>query len=151
MMLYQVSIGRYIYIYIYDRLIMLIQFHAARVTIGLLTVLTMTTQNSAAQSQLPRVSYVKVGTRRICFTYFISLLLQHITQAVDVWMSVCLVFVFSALLEFAIVNVYSRRDAKAAQKQKDKLESSNSAQVTFFPVRYCYISLFARFLGALTL
>ena len=33
----------------------------ARVTIGLLTVLTMTTQSTGARSQLPRVSYIKVS------------------------------------------------------------------------------------------
>uniref|UniRef100_A0A1I8IAI2 Neur_chan_LBD domain-containing protein n=2 Tax=Macrostomum lignano TaxID=282301 RepID=A0A1I8IAI2_9PLAT len=61
----------------------------ARVSLGLLTVLTMTTQSSGAGQSLPRVSYIK---------------------AIDVWMSVCLVFVFASLLEFAVVNVYSRRD-----------------------------------------
>ncbi|CAI9735908.1 glycine receptor subunit alpha-2-like isoform X1 [Octopus vulgaris] len=60
----------------------------ARISLGVLTVLTMTTQSSGARASLPRVSYVK---------------------AIDVWMAVCLVFVFAALLEFAYVNVLSRR------------------------------------------
>ncbi|ESN93149.1 hypothetical protein HELRODRAFT_130575, partial [Helobdella robusta] len=60
----------------------------ARVSIGLLTVLTTTTQSSQSTATLPRVSYIK---------------------AIDVWMSVCLVFVFAALLEYAAVNVLSRR------------------------------------------
>jgi hypothetical protein len=63
----------------------------ARVTIGLLTVLTMTTQTAGARQQLPRVSYIK---------------------ALDVWMSVCLIFVFSSLLEFAVVNVFSRKEIR---------------------------------------
>ena len=32
-------------------------------------------------------------------------------QAIDIWMIVCLVFVFSSLIEFAFVNVLSRRQA----------------------------------------
>lgn len=60
----------------------------ARISLGVLTVLTMTTQSSGARASLPRVSYVK---------------------AIDVWMAVCLIFVFAALLEFAYVNVLSRR------------------------------------------
>ncbi|XP_060556702.1 glycine receptor subunit alpha-3-like, partial [Ruditapes philippinarum] len=50
----------------------------ARISLGILTVLTMTTQRSMSNVSLPRVSYVK---------------------AIDVWMAVCLCFVFSALLE----------------------------------------------------
>ncbi|XP_052794582.1 glycine receptor subunit alpha-3-like isoform X2 [Mya arenaria] len=59
----------------------------ARISLGLLTVLTMTTQSAGARSALPRVSYVK---------------------GIDVWMAACLIFVFSALIEFAYVNVNSR-------------------------------------------
>ena len=62
----------------------------ARVSIGLLTVLTTTTQSSQSTATLPRVSYIK---------------------AIDVWMSMCLVFVFTGLLEYAVVNVLSRRKA----------------------------------------
>ncbi|XP_048772300.2 glycine receptor subunit alpha-2-like isoform X1 [Ostrea edulis] len=63
----------------------------ARVSLGVLTVLTMTTQSSGARSALPRVSYIK---------------------AIDVWMAVCLTFVFMALLEFAYINVVSRRKSR---------------------------------------
>jgi len=66
----------------------------ARVNIGLLTVLTLTTQSSGSRNQLPRVSYIK---------------------AIDVWMSTCLVFAFASLIEFAIVNVWSRREARRAK------------------------------------
>lgn len=59
----------------------------ARVSLGLLTVLTMTTQSTSANQSLPKVSYIK---------------------GIDVWMSVCLIFVFIALLEFAFVNAISR-------------------------------------------
>ena len=69
----------------------------ARVSIGLLTVLTITTQNSGINAALPRVSYIK---------------------AVDVWMSVCLVFAFAGLLEYALVNVLSRRRSKVVVRGK---------------------------------
>ena len=59
-----------------------------RVSLGVLSVLTISTQSSAVNASLPRVSY---------------------TKAIDVWMSTCLVFVFAALIEFAVVNVLSRK------------------------------------------
>jgi len=58
-----------------------------RYVIGLLTVLTTTTQSTVVNSSMPRVSYIK---------------------AIDVWMSMCLLFVFVALLEYAVVNVLAR-------------------------------------------
>jgi len=62
----------------------------ARVTIGLLTVLTTTTTSNGARASLPRVSYIK---------------------AIDVWLIVCLTFVFTSLIEYALVNVLVRRPA----------------------------------------
>lgn len=61
----------------------------ARISVGLLTVLTITTQSSGIRGQLPKVSYIK---------------------AIDVWMTSCLIFVFAALLEYALVNVYARKN-----------------------------------------
>jgi len=63
----------------------------ARVTIGLLTVLTTVTMSNGARASLPRVSYIK---------------------AIDVWMIVCLTFVFTSLIEYAIVNVLARRPSR---------------------------------------
>ncbi|XP_064609167.1 glycine receptor subunit alpha-2-like [Liolophura sinensis] len=60
----------------------------ARVSLALLCILTITTQSSGAGSKLPKVAYVK---------------------AIDVWMSVCMVFVFSAFIEFTLVNIMARR------------------------------------------
>lgn len=63
----------------------------ARISLGLLTVLTMTTQSSAAVRGLTVVSYVK---------------------AMDVWIFACLFFVFAGLLEFAWVNVSNRVESR---------------------------------------
>lgn len=57
----------------------------ARVTLGVTSLLTLATQNTQSQQNLPPVSYVK---------------------AIDVWMSSCSVFVFLSLMEFALVNNY---------------------------------------------
>ncbi|GAB1601624.1 glycine receptor subunit alpha-3-like [Argonauta hians] len=63
----------------------------ARTSLGVVTVLTMTSQTAAAVSALPKVSYIK---------------------AIDIWMAICLIFVFLALLEYALVNVLNRREIK---------------------------------------
>ncbi|XP_023236893.1 glutamate-gated chloride channel alpha-like isoform X2 [Centruroides sculpturatus] len=59
----------------------------ARVTLGVTTLLTLTTVASGVRTQLPPVSYVK---------------------AIDVWIGTCSVMVFGALLEFTLVNYLSR-------------------------------------------
>ena len=74
-----------------------------RVSIGMLTVLTITTQSSAANSNLPGVSYIK---------------------AIDIWMSTCLIFVFASLLESAIVRVCLRRG-----NQQNRQNDSRKNQV----------------------
>ncbi|XP_078326168.1 glycine receptor subunit alpha-2-like isoform X2 [Crassostrea virginica] len=70
----------------------------ARISLGLLTVLTMTTQSSGARATLPRVSYIK---------------------AIDVWMATCLLFVFAALIEFSVVNVKSRVQQRRSASLKE--------------------------------
>ncbi|KAK6480353.1 glycine receptor subunit alpha-4 isoform X1 [Huso huso] len=69
----------------------------ARVGLGITTVLTMTTQSSGSRASLPKVSYVK---------------------AIDIWMAVCLLFVFAALLEYAAVNFVSRQHKEFMRLRK---------------------------------
>ncbi|XP_023341297.1 glycine receptor subunit alpha-4 isoform X2 [Eurytemora carolleeae] len=56
----------------------------ARVTLGVTSLLTLSTQHANSQKSLPPVSYIK---------------------AIDVFMSGCTVFVFLSLMEYALVNV----------------------------------------------
>lgn len=64
--------------------------------LGITTVLTMTTISTGVRSSLPRISYVK---------------------AIDIYLVMCFVFVFAALLEYAAVN-YTYWGARAKKKAK---------------------------------
>ena len=59
----------------------------ARVSLGVTTLLAMSTTQAGINSKLPPVAY---------------------TKAIDVWSGVCVMFVFGALLEYALVNYASR-------------------------------------------
>ncbi|XP_073457087.1 gamma-aminobutyric acid receptor subunit alpha-3-like [Aquarana catesbeiana] len=71
----------------------------ARTVFGVTTVLTMTTLSISARNSLPKVAYA---------------------TAMDWFMAVCYTFVFSALIEFATVNYFTKRgwawDGKRAQE-----------------------------------
>nr|XP_053651940.1 glycine receptor subunit alpha-2-like [Cherax quadricarinatus] len=56
----------------------------ARVTLGVTSLLTLSTQHANSQKSLPPVSYIK---------------------AIDMFMSSCTVFVFMSLMEYAMVNI----------------------------------------------
>nr|CAD7413104.1 unnamed protein product [Timema poppensis] len=74
---------------------------SARVALGITTVLTMTTISTGVRSSLPRISYVK---------------------AIDIYLVMCFVFVFAALLEYAAVN-YTYWGARAKKKSKKTKEA----------------------------
>ncbi|NXI34223.1 GLRA3 protein, partial [Galbula dea] len=91
----------------------------ARVALGITTVLTMTTQSSGSRASLPKVSYVK---------------------AIDIWMAVCLLFVFSALLEYAAVNFVSRQHKELLRFRRKR--KKNKTKFLFFFLFFSFPSPF---------
>nr|CAD7572096.1 unnamed protein product [Timema californicum] len=79
-----------------------------RTTLGVTTLLAVSSQSSGIQSGLPQVSYVK---------------------AIDVWMGTCTAFVFCALLEFTFVN-YMWRKQPAGTKTPETLNGQTASKVT---------------------
>lgn len=78
----------------------------ARISLGILTILTITTQSSGLLRSTPPGSF---------------------TRAIDVWMAICLVFVFSAFIEYSIVNTLARR-------QKARKTKAATATALMMPV-----------------
>ncbi|XP_055926265.1 gamma-aminobutyric acid receptor subunit beta-like isoform X2 [Argiope bruennichi] len=75
---------------------------------GITTVLTMTTISTGVRSSLPRISYVK---------------------AIDIYLVMCFVFVFAALLEYAAVNYTYWGSTRAKMKAKKLKESKAATEV----------------------
>src|SRR6218665_2983004 len=73
---------------------------------GITTVLTMTTISTGVRYTLPRISYIK---------------------AIDIYLVMCFVFVFAALLEYAAVN-YTYWGARAKRKAKRLRQQQQSKQ-----------------------
>ncbi|XP_063105892.1 gamma-aminobutyric acid receptor subunit gamma-3 isoform X1 [Cavia porcellus] len=79
----------------------------ARTALGITTVLTMTTLSTIARNSLPRVSYV---------------------TAMDLFVTVCFLFVFAALMEYATLNYYSSCRKPATTKKKTSLLHPESSR-----------------------
>ncbi|XP_041131228.1 gamma-aminobutyric acid receptor subunit beta-1-like [Polyodon spathula] len=78
---------------------------AARVALGITTVLTMTTINTHLRETLPKIPYVK---------------------AIDIYLMGCFVFVFLALLEYAFVNyIFFGRGPQLQKKAAEKVAKAN--------------------------
>uniref|UniRef100_A0A3B5MN78 Neurotransmitter-gated ion-channel transmembrane domain-containing protein n=1 Tax=Xiphophorus couchianus TaxID=32473 RepID=A0A3B5MN78_9TELE len=77
---------------------------AARVALGITTVLTMTTINTHLRETLPKIPYVK---------------------AIDMYLMGCFVMVFLALLEYAFVNyIFFGRGPQMQKKLAEKAEKA---------------------------
>ena len=93
------SIGYYIIeVFVPDMLIVILSWVTflinplavpARVSLGAVTVLTISSLGSATRHNAPKVSYV---------------------TAVDVWTLFQIIFVFAAMVEFSVVNVLAKRE-----------------------------------------
>ncbi|XP_037829791.1 gamma-aminobutyric acid receptor subunit gamma-3-like isoform X2 [Kryptolebias marmoratus] len=78
----------------------------ARTALGITTVLTMTTLSTVARNSLPRVSYV---------------------TAMDLFVTVCFLFVFAAMIEYAMLNYYSYSIRRPPPKMQRMAYSSLNA------------------------
>lgn len=87
---------------------------AARVPLGILSVLSLSSECTSLASELPKVSYVK---------------------AIDIWLIACLLFGFASLVEYAVVQVMlnspRRIEAeKAKMATRQKANNVNNANAT---------------------
>ncbi|KAB7503813.1 Glutamate-gated chloride channel [Armadillidium nasatum] len=95
----------------------------ARVALGVTTIFTMLIQTSEYQPiPSPCVLHKGIPFLRVIFLKLFSPL-----QAIDVWVGVCLTFVFGALLEFALVNHASRSEDQR-EKMKEKVEEQKEME-----------------------
>ncbi|KAF3705614.1 Gamma-aminobutyric acid receptor subunit beta-2 [Channa argus] len=89
---------------------------AARVALGITTVLTMTTINTHLRETLPKIPYVK---------------------AIDMYLMGCFVFVFLALLEYALVNyIFFGRGPQRQKKAAEKITTANNEKMRMDPNKW---------------
>ncbi|PWA23123.1 hypothetical protein CCH79_00002450 [Gambusia affinis] len=89
---------------------------AARVALGITTVLTMTTINTHLRETLPKIPYVK---------------------AIDMYLMGCFVFVFLALLEYALVNyIFFGQGPQRQKKAAEKIATANNEKMRMDPNKW---------------
>ncbi|XP_072301790.1 gamma-aminobutyric acid receptor subunit beta-2-like [Eucyclogobius newberryi] len=89
---------------------------AARVALGITTVLTMTTINTHLRETLPKIPYVK---------------------AIDMYLMGCFVFVFLALLEYAFVNyIFFGRGPQRQKKAAERSSLANNEKLRMDPNKW---------------
>ncbi|XP_062856598.1 gamma-aminobutyric acid receptor subunit beta-2a isoform X2 [Trichomycterus rosablanca] len=89
---------------------------AARVALGITTVLTMTTINTHLRETLPKIPYVK---------------------AIDMYLMCCFVFVFLALLEYAFVNyIFFGQGPQRQKKEAEKAAVANNEKLRHDPNKW---------------
>ncbi|KAI4876046.1 hypothetical protein NFI96_009242 [Prochilodus magdalenae] len=86
---------------------------AARVPLGILSVLSLSSECTSLASELPKVSYVK---------------------AIDIWLIACLLFGFASLVEYAVVQVILNSPKlveaeKARMATREKAEGKTPAKI----------------------
>uniref|UniRef100_A0A8D3EEH8 Gamma-aminobutyric acid type A receptor subunit beta2 n=1 Tax=Scophthalmus maximus TaxID=52904 RepID=A0A8D3EEH8_SCOMX len=97
---------------------------AARVALGITTVLTMTTINTHLRETLPKIPYVK---------------------AIDMYLMGCFVFVFLALLEYALVNyIFFGRGPQRQKRAAEKTATANNEKMRMDPNRWLVGSVVGR-------
>uniref|UniRef100_A0A673KYY1 Gamma-aminobutyric acid receptor subunit beta-2-like n=1 Tax=Sinocyclocheilus rhinocerous TaxID=307959 RepID=A0A673KYY1_9TELE len=97
---------------------------AARVALGITTVLTMTTINTHLRETLPKIPYVK---------------------AIDMYLMCCFVFVFLALLEYAFVNyIFFGRGPQRQKKAAEKAATANNEKLRPDPNKWLVGSVVQR-------
>ncbi|XP_009883312.1 PREDICTED: gamma-aminobutyric acid receptor subunit gamma-1 [Charadrius vociferus] len=85
----------------------------ARTSLGITTVLTMTTLSTIARKSLPKVSYV---------------------TAMDLFVSVCFIFVFAALMEYGTLHYFtSNRKGDKGKEKKAKSKPSKPPAIAVRP------------------
>uniref|UniRef100_A0A8C5I0I8 Gamma-aminobutyric acid (GABA) A receptor, alpha 3 n=1 Tax=Gouania willdenowi TaxID=441366 RepID=A0A8C5I0I8_GOUWI len=103
----------------------------ARTVFGVTTVLTMTTLSISARNSLPKVAYA---------------------TAMDWFMAVCYAFVFSALIEFATVNYFTKRswawdgkkegmEIRVSDFHMKRLDSFNKQNIRISIIDYQFLKL----------